>query len=93
MQALINSGIKRCWVPDDVLGWRQCVVMGPEADQCLWCKDVATGQEVIVVENATQAISQQSLVIVDDMITLPEMHEAVILNNIHMRFLKDQIYV
>lgn len=50
-------------------------------------------QEMIVVENATQNITDASLLVVDDMITLAEMHEAVILYNLKSKFDKDLIYV
>jgi myosin heavy subunit len=47
----------------------------------------------MVVENATQNITDASLLIVDDMIGLSEMHEAVILHNLRSRFMEDKIYV
>jgi myosin heavy subunit len=80
--------------------------MGLEENQCLWCKDITGGQvclfkcfaladsqEMIVVENVTQNITEASLLVVDDMITLAEMHEAVILYNLKVKFDKDNIYV
>lgn len=48
---------------------------------------------MIVVENATQNITDASLMVVDDMITLSEMHEAVILHNLKVKFDADLIYV
>lgn len=42
IQALIATGVRKIWIPDEIIGWRQCAVLGEE-DKSLWCKDIFTG--------------------------------------------------
>eukprot|EP01125_Pyxidicula_operculata_P011700 TRINITY_DN3832_c0_g1_i1.p1 TRINITY_DN3832_c0_g1~~TRINITY_DN3832_c0_g1_i1.p1 ORF type:complete len:1249 (+),score=331.87 TRINITY_DN3832_c0_g1_i1:36-3782(+) len=82
---------RRVWVTDSTRGWDIYTVKS-ELDKGILVVENDEKKDVRVNKNSVIDVNNDSLHTVDDMISLPELHEPIILHNLKERYSQDQIY-